>query len=115
MHIVRHVTCPHHEGWAPPEEVARLKTALGQILELGERCEECDDIDPTAGRMATHETRHVLTGMPITLCDEHAEEARQAHRKAVSKGCGPQPEVEPFEQDTAVLIALSVLRHGAGP
>lgn len=95
-------------------EVERLKRALGLIAELGDRCDDCE---PTEAPFATHVTHHPLTGLPLTLCPEHAETAREAQRKARSKGYGPYPDVEEHEQDTAVLIALEALgiKVGASP
>jgi hypothetical protein len=90
-------------------ENERLKSALGQVAALGDFCEECD---PTEAPPATYLTTHVLAGIPIFLCAEHAEEAREAHRKAESKGCGAQPNVVEHEQDTAVVLALAALNGG---
>jgi hypothetical protein len=78
-------------------DVGRLKRALGEIAELGDRCEECDP----PNTMATHVTWHPETGLPVFLCDACAEERRSAGRS--------RPEIEPHEQDLAVLIALRAL------
>lgn len=93
------------------DEVARLKAALGKIAALGDFCEVCD---PAEAEVATHETRHPLSGEPLPLCAEHAEETRALFRRAESKGCGPQPAIEEHEQDTAVTIALEALGEGHG-
>lgn len=100
-------SCPDHHLTAEQhcDEVERLKRALGLIAELGDRCEDCDPPDT----IATHVTANPVTGLPIFLCAEHAEDARAAHRKAESKGCGKQPDVEEHEQETAVTIALAAL------
>lgn len=90
-------------------ELRDLRRALGRVAELGERCEECE---PTEAPYATHvviRRDFSVHGLEEYLCPQHAEEARQAHRKAESKGCGPQPEVQEHEQETAVLIALEAL------
>ena len=87
-------------------EADRLRSALGRIAELGERCEECE---PTEAPFATHVTAGPMTGIPTFLCGACAETTRQAYRKAESKGCGKQPDVEEHEQDTAVQIALKAL------
>jgi hypothetical protein len=86
-------------------KIERLKRALGEVAALGDTCEECDP----PNTMATYVTHHPMHGLPIFLCDEHAAETREAYRKALSKGCGPQPPVEPHEQDIAVQIALQAL------
>ncbi len=88
-------------------EIERLRTALGEVAALGDFCEDCDEPGLT---VATHVTQHPLTGIPIFLCDHCAEVTRQEYRRATSKGCGPRPEVEEHEQDTAVQIALAALR-----
>lgn len=104
-----HAGCACHED-AHRAEVDRLKTALGEIAALGDFCEECE---PHGAPVATHLTACAVSGIPVLLCAEHAEEARQAHRKAESKGCGKQPAVIEHEQDTAVTLALAALRTTA--
>lgn len=86
-------------------EINRLKSALGEIGALGDRCEECE---PLEAKFASHVTHYTGSGLPRFLCDEHAAETRAAFRKAESKGCG-QPEIEGHEQDIAVQIALRAL------
>lgn len=94
-------------GWRQIcQELLDAREALGKIAELGERCEDCE---PTEAAFATWVTAHPLTGIPIFLCDEHVQDTRDAHRKAESKGCGKQPEIEPHEQEMAVDIALKAL------
>jgi len=84
--------------------VAELEAALGQIAECADWCEECE---PTERKLATHTVQPY--GVPEFLCDECAEMARQSYRRAKSKGCGPQPEVEPHEQEAETTIALKAL------
>ena len=97
---------------AASDEVRRLKNALGEIGALGDFCEECEI---SGAPPATHLTTQTLTGIPIFLCTDHAEQAREAHRKAESKGCGKQPEVVEHEQDTAVTLALAALDASSAP
>jgi len=92
-------------------EVERLKRALGQVVELGDRCEECE---VSGAPMATHITTHSVTGLPLFLCAACAKNVGEQYRKAESKGCGKQPEIEEHEQDTAVAIALAALGEGHG-
>ncbi len=91
------------------DEIRRLRNALGEVAALGDRCEDCE---PTEAPMATHVTARLWSGIPMFLCDACAVNTREAFKKAESKGCGRQPDVEEHEQDTAVLIALKAL---AGP
>ncbi|MBX3205147.1 MAG: hypothetical protein KF764_08755 [Labilithrix sp.] len=100
------VTQLHEEKECLRREVERLKTALGEVAALGDRCEECDCGE---AEMATHVTAHPLTGIPIFLCAVHAKETDAAYRRAESKGCGEQPLIEEHEQETAVQIALAAL------
>lgn len=86
-----------------------LESALGLIAELGDRCEDCE---PTEAPFATHMARDAsfsIHGIEHYFCDACAENARAAYRKAESKGCGRQPEVELYEQETPVRIALEAL------
>jgi hypothetical protein len=94
---------------AEQQEIERLKRALGEVAALGERCEDCD---PAEAPFASFVTMHPLSGITIFLCAACAEVTREAYRKAQSKGCGPQPEVEPHEQEPAVEIALRALGEG---
>jgi hypothetical protein len=106
-----HTGCECHED-RHAAEVRGLKEALGEIAALGDVCEDCE---VHAAPMATHVTQSPVTGIPVFLCAEHAEDARAAHRKAESKGCGKQPDVEVHEQELAVTIALEALARAATP
>ena len=91
------------------EEVERLKRALGEVAAHADRCEECDCGE---AKIATHVTMSTITGLPLFLCPEHAEEIRAAYKKAESKGCGKSPDIEEHEQETTVQIALQALGEG---
>lgn len=89
-------SCPTHGLTAEDhcDEVDRLKSALGRVAELGDRCEECE---PTEAPYATHVAHSLHTGVPIFLCPTHADEESL------------DVEVEPHEQDAAVQVALDAL------
>lgn len=82
----------------------RLQSALGEIVALGESCDECD---PSEAKMASHVVPH--WGAPVFLCPKHAEEERELIRRGDRKSYGLHPKVEEHEQDTAVQIALRAL------
>ena len=58
--------------------------------------------------MATHVVAQPY-GLEDHLCAACAEVRREAYRKAKSKGCGPQPEVEEYDHGVEVRIAIEAL------
>lgn len=87
------------------DRIEALEAALGKIAELADRCEACDPPDT----LATHATTDSVTGLPMFLCGPCAKDVDASYRKAESKGCGRQPEIEEHEQDVAVAIAIAAM------
>ena len=86
----------------------RYRAALETISEDSKRCDDCaEDVPEGEPPIATHMT--MLWGAAQYLCDDHADLAREANRKARSKGCGYQTDVAAYAQPAHVKIALAAL------
>lgn len=103
--------CPHAvpdcrtcRSSSAAERFRRYEDALGEIAACADWCEDCE---PTEAKLATYTTQPY--GVPLFLCDEHAEHARAAYKKAASKNYGSQPTIEPHEQEVETTIALRAL------